>query len=87
VLYKRPSANGVKRSKHYVVETSHASKVCLTAWPLSNSDSEINCVNVSLLTLRQDIFKLLDMSGGLVVIPLSAYHYIFIPYAAVKDQR
>lgn len=31
VLYRRPSANGVRRSKHYVVKTPHSSKAILDA--------------------------------------------------------
>lgn len=31
VLYRRPAANGVRRSKHYVVKTPHSSKAILDA--------------------------------------------------------
>jgi hypothetical protein len=31
VLYRRPQANGVRRSKHYVVKTPHSSKAILDA--------------------------------------------------------
>lgn len=31
VLYKRPSATGVKRSRHYVVKTPHSSQAILDA--------------------------------------------------------
>lgn len=31
VLYRRPMANGVRRSKHYVVKTPHSSKAILDA--------------------------------------------------------
>ncbi|VVD02933.1 unnamed protein product [Leptidea sinapis] len=72
VLYRRPQANGVRRSKHYVVKTPHSSKAILDAsqhsisYTLSRSHAiicvKVFCLNLLKYTQKSFVYILVSLA-------------------------